>query len=58
MKIDKAIEILSSVARGLVDTNATGELDAVKLAVEALKELKESRKTDWHYDGSLLPSET
>lgn len=58
MTIDKAIEILKDILRYVKPGDPPDEHDAIKLGIEALKELKESRKTDWRYGGSSLPGET
>jgi len=51
MKIDKAIEILKELKRGLV----ADEEDAIQLGIEALKSVKQDRVLKLQLPGRLIP---
>jgi len=55
--IDEAIEILDEIARSRSFTRSKEPTDAIKLAIEALKRVKEARKKVYFTSRSLLPGE-
>ncbi len=57
MKIDKAIETLQRSASDGIPRGETGFNDAVKLGIEALKEIRRNRPV-FITNVSLLPGET
>ncbi len=58
MTIDKAIEILTDILRCVEPADPPDEHDAVKLGIEALREVKESRFDPSSYETRLLEGET
>ena len=58
MKIEKAIEILTHLSLGYNLSSPQEHNDAVKLGIEALKELEVLRDTALFGNWKLLPGET
>ena len=58
MKLDKAIEILTSLEKTLAPTMAASGTDAIKLGIEAMNRVQLARKDFGYIDPSLLPGET
>jgi hypothetical protein len=58
MKLTQAIEILESWQAGGFATRIDDMNPALKLGIEALKEVKKARSGDPALDGELLPGET
>lgn len=57
MKLDKAIELSENTEKSLRQHKFIDYADAVKLGIEALKEVKKARYGDPALDGELLPGE-
>ncbi len=57
MTLEKAIEILENQYKRHKVGGDTNYRDAVKLGIEALKEVKRSREEDYIGDTGLLPGE-
>ena len=58
MKIQQTIEILEDCTHGAVVGVYPTTTDALKLGIEALKEVRASREEDYIGDTGLLPGET
>ena len=58
MNIENAIEILESELRYARNLYSMHGDDAIKLGIEAMKEVKRARSGDPALDGDLLPGET
>lgn len=58
MKIDKAIERLQDSLDHNTILLTLGDKDALRLSIEALKEIKHLRKSQVLHDDELLPGET
>ncbi len=58
MTIDKAIEILEALSKGIYEGDRADAQAAEKLGGEALKRVKDSRRPDPLYPETPLPGET
>jgi len=58
MTIDEAIATLTSFISWFGLDFADRDLKAIKLAIEALKRIKDGRKRGYDFFGHLLPGET
>jgi len=58
MTLDEAIEILGDIIRFVKPADPPYEHDAIKLGIEALKEVKDKRYLGTGYKYILLPGET
>lgn len=58
MKLDKAIEILTTYMKGSDEAEPVDFDDAIKLGIEALKRLVARREAEQSQGVSLLPGET
>lgn len=58
MKIDKAIEILTSLANRLAHISQADEQTAARLGIEALKAVKSARANNYWTPIPTMPGET
>ena len=58
MKLEKAIEILTTYMKGSNEAEPVDFDDALMLGVEALKRIRDGRTKSYDYFGHLLPGET
>ncbi len=58
MEIDAAIKIGEGIQFDRAEPLLPGEVESIKLGIEALKQTKRHRKANHYYDEALLPGET